>query len=125
LHQPSTNAEIIKLPPALETMQKSDGNTLQLTRRMPNIRYIEIGTAQGGSQISVINVNDYQGKSVALILHTETPPSFTWAAVAPSAIYVPDAAVATYQAASGFSTYSSIIKGLSELPSGWDTTTAN
>jgi hypothetical protein len=125
LNRAGTDAEIIKLPPSLETMQKSDGNALQLTRDMPNIRYIEFGTAQGGSQISAINVGDYQGKSVAIILHTTTPPTFSWANTAPSAIYVPDAAVATYQAASGFSTHSSIIKGLSELPSGWDTTTAN
>lgn len=125
LNRAKTDAEIIKLPPSLATMQKSDGNALQLTRDMPNIRYIEFGTAQGGSQISAINVGDYQGKSVSLILHTATPPTFTWDNVAPSAFYVPDDAVATYQAASGFSTHSSIIKGLSELPSGWDSTTAN
>lgn len=125
LHHAKTNAEIIKLPPSLATMQQSSGSALQLTRYMPNIRYIEFGTAQGGSQISAINVGDYQGKSVAIILHTATPPSFTWTDVAPSAIYVPDDAVATYQAASGFSTHSSKIKGLSELPSGWDSTTSN
>ena len=125
LNQAKTNAEIIKLPPSLETMQRDSGSAIQLTRFMPNIRYIEFGTAQGGSQISAINVGDYQGKSVALILHTTTPPTFAWTDVAPSAIYVPDAAVATYQAASGFSTHSSKIKGLSELPSGWDSTTSN
>jgi hypothetical protein len=56
-----------------------------------------------------------------LIFESTTPPSYGANAIyqnnALTAIYVPDASVSAYQAESGWSTYASIIKGISQRPS--------
>ena len=55
------------------------------------------------------------------IVEAVTPPTaganLFQSCTALTAIYVPDASVSAYQAASGWSTYASIIKGISERPS--------
>ena len=116
--------QIIKFPPSLTSIGSSS-NAIQLARNSASLSWVEIGTANGGSSISEININNYSGHAYNIIIHTTTPPAFTWADIGFTAIYVPDAAVDTYKAASGFSSYSSKIKGLSELPSDWDTPTTS
>lgn len=57
---------------------------------------------------------------IEIISEKTTPPTLGTAALtqctALAAIYVPDNSVAAYKAASGWSTYASLIKGISERP---------
>jgi hypothetical protein len=117
--------EIIKFPDSLQTIGTSSAK-VQLARNNANLAYVEFGTTSASS-ISSVYLSNYSGHAYSLIFHATTPPTFSFDAsgVNPTAIYVPDAAVAAYQAASGFSSYSAKIKGLSELPSGWDTPSAS
>lgn len=74
---------------------------------------------------SVTTIGNYAFASCAqlveVICEPTTPPTagginlFTWDNNL-NAIYVPDASVATYKAASGWSTYANLIKGISERP---------
>ena len=72
-------------------------------------------------QITAINYYAFGGCThlAEVICLPTTPPTLSAAALSNSgitAIYVPDASVATYKAANNWSTYASIIKGISERP---------
>ena len=53
-------------------------------------------------------------------INANTPPTLSWATSFPStieAIYVPDESITAYQEATGWTSYASKIKGISEMPS--------
>ena len=74
-----------------------------------------IVTLKIGSACTSISANMLNGTTCTnLIVNRSTPPALTTTlGTTPSHIYVPDAAVATYKAASVWSNYSSIIEGIS------------
>lgn len=76
-----------------------------------------------GSSVATISTYSFQqcSKLVDIICKATTPPTinqYTFQnCTALANIYVPDASVATYKADSNWSTYSSMIKPISEMPS--------
>ena len=74
---------------------------------------------------SISNIRNYSFRGATnlreVIINATTPPTlgtnvFQYIDTSQLTIYVPDASVSAYQAASGWSTYASIIKGISERP---------
>ena len=74
---------------------------------------------------SINNIRNYSFRGATslreVIIEATTPPTlgantFQYIDTSQLTIYVPDASVSAYQAASGWSTYASIIKGISERP---------
>jgi hypothetical protein len=116
--------EILKLPPSLTSIGTSS-TPIQLTRNSASLAYVEIGTEDGGSSIGGIYINQYGGHNVSVIVHSTTPPAISWGNGLVGTFYVPDSAVEDYKSATGWSSFASKIKGLSELPTGWDTPSTN
>lgn len=116
--------EILKLPPTLTSIGTSS-TPVQLTRESASLAYVEIGTEDGGSSIGGLYINQYSGHNISVIVHSTTPPAMSWGNNFISAFYVPDSAVEDYKSATGWSSFASKIKGLSELPTGWDTPSTN
>lgn len=116
--------EILKFPPSLTSIGTSS-TPIQLTRESASLAYVEIGTEDGGSSIGGLYINQYSGHNVSVIVHSTTPPAMSWSNNFISAFYVPDSAVEDYKSATGWSAFASKIKGISELPTGWDTPSTN
>lgn len=116
--------EILKLPPSLTSIGTSS-TSVQLTRDSASLAYVEIGTEDGGSSIGGIYISQNAGHNVSVIVHSTTPPAMSWSNGFVSAFYVPDSAVEDYKSATGWSSFASKIKGISELPTGWDTPSTN
>lgn len=115
-----TNLYIVKLPSSLQTM------AVQILRGCPNVKYLVIGDAVNGSDLTSFSPSLYNGPgNLEIVLYAPYVAgqitAFATDSKAFAKLYVPDDDVDAYKADSVFSTYASKIYGISELPSGWET----
>lgn len=115
-----TNLYIVKLPSSLQTVSG------QILRGCPNVKYLVIGDAVNGSDLTSFSPSLYLGpENLEIVLHAPYVAgqitAFATDSKAFAKLYVPDDDVDAYKADSVFSTYASKIYGISELPSGWET----
>lgn len=115
-----TNLYIVKLPSSLQTVSG------QQLRGCPNVKYLVIGDAVNGSDLTSFSPSLYLGpENLEIVLHAPYVAgqitAFATDSKAFAKLYVPDDDVDAYKADSVFSTYASKIYGISELPSGWET----
>lgn len=115
-----TNLYIVKLPSSLQTMAG------QILRGCPNVKYLVIGDAVNGSDLTSFSPSLYNGPgNLEIVLYAPYVAghitAFATDSKAFAKLYVPDDDVDAYKADSVFSTYASKIYGISELPSGWET----
>lgn len=115
-----TNLYIVKLPSSLQTMAG------QILRGSANVKYLVIGDAVNGSDLTSFSTSLYNGPgNLEIVLYAHYVAgqitAFATDTKAFAKLYVPDDDVDAYKADSVFSTYASKIYGISELPSGWET----
>ena len=118
--QDCTNLYIVKLPSSLQTMSG------QILRGCSNVKYLVIGDAVNGSDLTSFSTDLYNGPAnLEIILYAPYVSgqitAFATNTKAFAKLYVPDDDVDAYKADSVFSTYASKIYGISELPRGWET----
>ena len=72
---------------------------------------------------TLTNINNYVFRNCKSLkyfrINANTPPTLSWSPAFPStidAIYVPDESITAYQEATGWTSYASKIKGISEMP---------
>lgn len=115
-----TNLYIVKLPSSLQTVSG------QILRGCPNVKYLVIGDAVNGSDLTSFSPSLYLGPdNLEIVLYAPYVAgqitAFATDSKAFAKLYVPDDDVDAYKADSVFSTSASKIYGISELPSGWET----
>lgn len=115
-----TNLYIVKLPSSLQTVSG------QQLKGCPNVKYLVIGDAVNGSDLTSFSPNLYLGPdNLEIVLYAPYVAgqitAFATDTKAFAKLYVPDDDVDAYKADSVFSTSASKIYGISELPSGWQT----